>query len=166
MPRPEAVERGLGMMLRNLPLMKALDIDEDGQLSPSEIENASRSLMKLDKNGDGVLSAEELRPEPGPALNAMANAMGPNGRLAPAAMARMFEMRDANGDGKLSGDEIPPPMRERLSAIDQNGDEAIDKAEAEAAMQRMQGRGMPNRPERGASGGQGVPPRRPQGDGN
>ena len=166
MPRPEAVERGLGMMLRNLPLMKALDVDEDGQLSQSEIENASKSLMKLDKNGDGVLSTEELRPEPGPAFNAMANAMGPNGRLAPVAMSRMFEMRDANGDGKLTGDEIPPPMRERLSVIDQNGDEAIDKAEAEAAMQRMQGRAMPNRPEREGSGGQGVPPRRPQGDGN
>jgi hypothetical protein len=78
----------------------------------------------------------------------------------------MFEMRDANGDGKLTGDEIPPPMRERLSMIDQNGDEAIDKAEAEAAMQRTQGRAMPNRPERDGSGGQGVPPRRPQGDGN
>ncbi|MFN9853259.1 MAG: hypothetical protein ACK57P_15695 [Planctomycetota bacterium] len=59
---PEMMARGMAMMMRNLPVIKALDVDEDGQLSATEIENASKSLMKLDKNGDGVISSEEMRP--------------------------------------------------------------------------------------------------------
>ncbi len=166
-PNPEMMARGMAMMLRNLPIMKALDLDEDGQLSASEVENASKSLMKLDKNGDGVISAEEMRPEPGPFMGSMEGAGqrpgGADGRNAPnpAMMMRMFENRDENKDGKLSGEEIPPQMRERLSMIDENGDGAIDKAEMEKSMRRIEGMRPGNRPGREGSGGQGVVPRRP-----
>ena len=44
------------------PLMFALDVDEDGELSAREIKNASKALLKLDRNGDGELSHSELRP--------------------------------------------------------------------------------------------------------
>ena len=37
-PNPEMMARGMAMMLRNLPIMKALDVDEDGQLSASEAD--------------------------------------------------------------------------------------------------------------------------------
>ncbi|MFN5734023.1 MAG: hypothetical protein ACK48R_19430 [Planctomyces sp.] len=47
------------------PLMQALDADQDGSLSPAEIENAAKALAKLDKNGDGTLSTDELRPAQG-----------------------------------------------------------------------------------------------------
>jgi Ca2+-binding EF-hand superfamily protein len=76
-------------------------------------------------------------------------------------MMRMFENRDENKDGKLSGEEIPPQMRERLSMIDENGDGAIDKAEMEKSMRRIEGMRPGNRPGREGSGGQGVVPRRP-----
>ena len=46
------------------PLMTALDTDKDGSLSADEIANASESLKKLDKNGDGQLTPEEYRPAP------------------------------------------------------------------------------------------------------
>ena len=54
-PNPEMAARGMAMMMRNFPIFKALDTDEDGQLSQSEIENASKSILKLDKNGDGIV---------------------------------------------------------------------------------------------------------------
>lgn len=170
---PEMAARGMAMMLRNLPVFRTLDADEDGQLSASEIENASKSLLKLDKNGDGLLSAEELRPDPAQ----MPMFAGPNGPGRPGApgapgagpgpemMLRMFENRDLDKDGKLSGDEIPPQMKERLSNMDTNGDGAIDKSEIEQAMRRLEGMRPGNRrPEGRTEGGEGVRPRRPSSD--
>jgi Ca2+-binding EF-hand superfamily protein len=164
--------QALAMMLRNLPVVKALDADEDGQLSPGEIENASKSLLKLDKNGDGIISQEEMRPDPAQmpmfAAGGPQGPGGPNNRpgnaQGPEMMMRMFESRDANKDGKLTDDEIPPQMRERISNIDSNNDGAIDRSEIERAMRRFEGMRPGNRPERAGSGGQNVPPRRPQSD--
>ena len=45
-----------------IPVMAALDEDKDGVFSTSEIENAEKSLIALDKNGDGKLDINELRP--------------------------------------------------------------------------------------------------------
>ena len=182
---PEMAARGMAMMMRNSPVFRALDADEDGQLSVSEIENASKSLLKLDKNGDGILNAEEMRPDPAQ-MPQFAAPNGPNGPGRPGGpggpgapgnpggpnpemMARMFENRDQDKDGKLSGDEIPPQMRERLTNIDTNGDGAIDKSEMEQSMRRFEAmrpgnRRPEDRPEGRTEGGQGVRPRRPSSD--
>lgn len=45
-----------------MPLMQALDANTDGTIDEKEIANASVALKKLDKNGDGKLNPEELRP--------------------------------------------------------------------------------------------------------
>ena len=76
------------------PLMEALDTNHDGILSAEEIANASASLKKLDKNGDGQLTEEELRPPPpggrgGPPSgrpspgDSGANSVGPRGEVNP-----------------------------------------------------------------------------------
>ena len=44
------------------PLLRALDTDRDGSLSSSEISAASKSLKKLDRDDDGVISRRELMP--------------------------------------------------------------------------------------------------------
>ena len=44
------------------PLIAALDVDHDGTISAPEMADAPESLKTLDKNGDGELSPEELRP--------------------------------------------------------------------------------------------------------
>lgn len=44
------------------PVIIALDANHDGVIDEQEIENASKALKSLDKNGDGKLTREELRP--------------------------------------------------------------------------------------------------------
>jgi hypothetical protein len=46
------------------PIEIALDTDGDGIISAAEIANAPISLLKLDRNGDGQLTPDELRPGP------------------------------------------------------------------------------------------------------
>ncbi len=44
------------------PIIAALDANGDGIIDPVEISNAVAALTKLDVNGDGNLSMDELRP--------------------------------------------------------------------------------------------------------
>jgi hypothetical protein len=44
------------------PLFLALDANHDGVIDADEIANASNALKTLDKNGDGKLTQDELRP--------------------------------------------------------------------------------------------------------
>jgi hypothetical protein len=46
------------------PVVLALDRDGDGVLSADEIANAPRAILSLDQDGDGALSDFELRPPP------------------------------------------------------------------------------------------------------
>lgn len=54
--QPGAGPRPLG------PVFAALDTNKDGTLDASEIANATASLRTLDKDNDGKLTVEELRP--------------------------------------------------------------------------------------------------------
>jgi hypothetical protein len=44
------------------PIIATLDANHDGVIDADEIANASAALLKLDKNGDGKLTPDELRP--------------------------------------------------------------------------------------------------------
>lgn len=44
------------------PIVAALDANHDGVIDADEIANASAALKTMDKNGDGKLTQEELRP--------------------------------------------------------------------------------------------------------
>lgn len=171
------------MMLRMIPVIGVLDADKDGSISAKEISEASAALKKLDRNGDGNLTTDELRPSmaqrgemaarrPGGVEGQAPNQPGPEGRgpKGPVAggdrsvvgrgemMSRMFEQRDANKDGQLRGDEIPEQMAARLDRIDQNGDGAISRDELREMMGRMQQAGPDGaRPGRGPAGAGGRP---------
>jgi len=54
--RPEGHQRPMP------PIMVALDTNQDGVIDADEIANAATSLLTLDQNGDGQLTAEEVRP--------------------------------------------------------------------------------------------------------
>jgi len=47
------------------PAFQALDTDKDGVISAAELANAAESLKVLDKNGDGKLTEDEVRPQMG-----------------------------------------------------------------------------------------------------
>lgn len=51
-----------GQRFPRMPLMAALDPNNDGVIDEKEIEQASKSLKGLDKNSDGKITMEELRP--------------------------------------------------------------------------------------------------------
>ena len=53
---------GPGGFMRMFPVMSALDSDGNGEISPEEIKGAVAALKKLDKNKDGKLTEDELRP--------------------------------------------------------------------------------------------------------
>ena len=48
------------------PILSAIDTNGDGILSADEIKQAAKSLAKLDKDGDGKLTREEVAPAGGP----------------------------------------------------------------------------------------------------
>ena len=141
------------------PVMMALDADGNGEISADEINNATAALKKLDRNKNGKLDAEELRPEfgGGPPGGGREGGFGggpPGGGReggfggGPPGGGReggqgfadgMLGRYDENKDGKLSGDEIPERMRDRVTQIDTNKDKSIDKAELDAMSRQFSG---------------------------
>ncbi|MCB1203409.1 MAG: EF-hand domain-containing protein [Verrucomicrobiae bacterium] len=54
---------GRGNFLMAMPVHAALDLDKNGEISAEELSKATESLKALDKNGDGKLTEEEIRPD-------------------------------------------------------------------------------------------------------
>ncbi len=164
------------MMMRMMPVLVALDADHDGVISKAEIENATVALQKLDKNSDGDLTEEELRPD----FAAMRGGPGgfgggPGGRGRPPqeggreserpeggrpegstggggnaqAMVDRFMQFDKNSDGKLSKDELSERMQNVITRADKNGDGVASREELTAMASAMGGDG----PGRGGPGG-------------
>ena len=80
------------------PLIAALDANNDGEIDAKEIENAAKALRKLDKNGDGKLTLDEIRPpRPG-------GPQGPDGQRPPGGQG--YNRGGGQGPGRPEG---PPP---------------------------------------------------------
>ena len=177
----------MGRMMQMMPVLAALDADQDGVISKSEIKNAAAALKKLDKNGDGELDAEEMRPTrseggrgrggaqeggpggerggPGGERGGPGGERGGRSAGAGGMMDRIMS-QDKNKDGKLSKDEVDERMLPMFDRLDTNSDGSIEKSEVEAAAARMGGGGSGGR--RGGPGGDqggGQRPQRPSFDG-
>jgi hypothetical protein len=104
---------------RMMPVLMALDTDQDGIISASEIANSAVALLTLDKNHDNKLSAEECglgTPHPsGAGLVFM--------KLHPVLAAL-----DANHDGEISASEILNAPAALLS-LDKNRDGQLTEGE-------------------------------------
>jgi len=112
--RPEGERRERGFARRD-PLFATLDANTNGVIDAGEISQAPAALRTLDKNGDGKLTQEELRPNP-----AARERPGQDNASAEAMVDRLMQF-DKNGDGRLSKDEVP----ERMQGLLERGD--IDK---------------------------------------
>ncbi len=79
-----------------LPIMDAIDKNQDGELDESELTNASAALRTLDKNSDGALQGDEFMPAFRPGRG------GPGGNREP---VKVLERFDADRDGILNLEE-------------------------------------------------------------
>jgi Ca2+-binding EF-hand superfamily protein len=161
---------GPGMnFIRISPILAAIDADEDGVISAAELKNAPSALRKLDKNGDGQLTQDEVRPNfpgrgqgRGPGRGEEREATGPT----PAELQQTLMAFDKNKDGKLSKEEMPERMRGMFDQGDTNhdgfltADEIGKVASALAAPAGGEGRGGG----RGEGRGEGRGPGGPRGD--
>ena len=135
--------------LRGLPAFGALDADDDGAISPGEIDAAPESLDALDADGDGALSAAELRPR-------RRGAIGGPARTPEEATAAFMAM-DADGDGALAGTELGSQFQSLLARADADGDGAASEAEIVALM-TAEAEGPADREQAEAGGREATPP--------
>ena len=144
---------GLGM--RPSMLRTALDADHDGIISAAEIKNAAAALKTLDKNGDGIITPDEIRPE-GPPRDGGGGPGGARREQGPPPQDDMVAtlMRfDKNGDGKLTRDEVPERMQGLFERGDQNKDGVLTAEEIrQMANTQTQTRNQ-EEPRRGGVGG-------------
>ena len=98
--------RGLGgpEAMRFVPITRALDADQNGEISADEIANASTVLKSLDKNGDGKLTADELLPQ-GPPPGGQGQG-GPGGGRPPGQGGQNGQGGQGGREGGQGG---PPP---------------------------------------------------------
>jgi Ca2+-binding EF-hand superfamily protein len=110
------VRRARFEFMRANPVLAALDANHDGEISETEISNSAAALKKLDKNGDGILTPDEVIPDALPVRAAM-----------------IFFRLDTNQDGKISSveraSEEAEPLGDILESADRNRDGAITAEE-------------------------------------
>jgi hypothetical protein len=123
------------------PFVAALDANKDGVIDATELANASTVLAKLDKNGDGQITVDELRP-PRPAEAPEPAADGPK-RPVPPLVATL----DADGDGSISAVELANASAS-LAKLDKNNDGQLTPEEFMGGRGPRGGRG-PGGPGRG-----------------
>jgi len=153
-----------------IPIIKALDADNDGKISTAEMANAATALATLDANNDGMLDRTEMmpaRPERGgrrgggpggpggPGGQRGGGEDGANGANgANGFVDRMME-NDTDGDGKVSSDEAPERMQGFFDRLDGDKDGYLTKEEMIEASKQWSGGGGRNgaakRPRRPAS---------------
>jgi Ca2+-binding EF-hand superfamily protein len=129
-----------------IPVIKALDADADGEISAQEIENAAAALKKLDKNKDGKLTFDELRPEMPPGGRFGGFGAGGPGGFGPRGGFGGRGGPGAGGppSGRPGG---PPPERagasraeeflNRLKGFDKNNDGKVSRDELPEGMRRL-----------------------------
>jgi Ca2+-binding EF-hand superfamily protein len=120
-------------------VLQALDLDGDGTLSAAEIKAAPQSLLKLDRDEDGQLTADELSPRP------------ENAGASPDDLVKQLMAFDSKGTGFLTRDELPARMQGLFDRADANHDGKLTPEEIRKLANRQ---AMPTGPASSGGGGQ------------
>jgi Ca2+-binding EF-hand superfamily protein len=137
-----------GGFMRVDRVLAALNANDDEIITAAELNNASAALKKLDQNGDGKLSADEVRPSfpggraggrpggrpgeegrPGEGGRRGPGGSGEQARNSSDEMVQMLMEFDRNGDGKLAKAELPERMQGLFERSDANKDGLLTKEE-------------------------------------
>jgi Ca2+-binding EF-hand superfamily protein len=111
------------------PLFAVIDADQDRVLNAAEIENASDTIIQLDRNGDGEITLDELLPPPRNEDDESAPTPPP--RAKPAAPPVITAL-DTDRDGTLSAGELEGAP-ESLKTLDKNADGELSPDELRPA---------------------------------
>jgi len=107
------------------PFFMVLDADQDKELSAEEIAAASEILAKMDKNGDGKITLDEVRRPDGEGGRPKGPGGPPPGdRPVPP----LIKALDTDADGTLSAEELAAAP-ESLKTLDKNGDGELSPEE-------------------------------------
>ena len=153
-----AQERGFEFRGPTSRVATALDSDRDGVISAAELLAAPAALKQLDANGDGQLTADELRPSFGGRRGGEGFGRGEGGERGGGAEASPDDLADTlmafdrNGDGSLIRSEVPERFQGLFDRADANKDGALSREELKqsATSSARQGGG-------GGRGGRGGP---------
>jgi len=136
------------------PFVAALDSNHDGIVSAAEIQASASALKSLDRNGDGQLTVDEVRPPFGPGGRRGRGEEGARGGGepggAPGDLADTLMSFDRNGDGKLVRTEVPERFQGLFTRVDADKDGALTKEELKQGENAAAARG-----EGGRRGGDG-----------
>jgi hypothetical protein len=148
------------------PLFGQLDANHDQVIDAAELGAAPGILKGLDKDGDGLVSLAELRPQgrgpgrgpgrgrgeegagehPAPPTPPSPPADGERGeRGGPRGKPPFIKVLDANGDGSLDATEIANATKALLT-LDKNGDGQLSEDEIRPAGGERRGPGGPGGP--------------------
>ena len=113
---------------KKMARLKQMDSNGDGQISKEEFvayqtKNAEARFDRLDKNHDGVLSADELD------RKACGHHHRFNGK-------GLFRKLDANGDGVITQEESRAAWSAWFTKLDTNGDKVVTTEEVNAFRQQ------------------------------
>ena len=133
--------------IMRLPVLAALDSDENGEISADEIANAVAALKKLDKNEDGKLTRDELQPNFDRDRRGAPGQGRAGGRDPQEFISRIME-RDKDKDGKISEDEAPRQLQSIFARVDTDGDGYLTKEEINKAAERRGARAREGRGDR------------------
>ena len=115
--------------MRISPSMRTLDADQDGVISAAEIQQASTKLAAMDRNSDGKITDDEVRPPGGPPRGEGSSTSSASSFASTEDTVNTLMQFDRNKDGKLSKEEVPERMQGIFARNDANKDGALTREE-------------------------------------
>ena len=137
-------------------MFERLDQNGDGWVTADEVPQERQRFLDLmmqrgDQNQDGKLSQEEFTAS----LSNRGGFARAGGGRRPFDAERMFERFDSNGDGEITPDEIPQRVQ-RIMQLDRNGDGVLTREELSQGPSGGRVGRRPGRAPGGRSQGSGV----------